>query len=285
MEKCKHNELERRYDFMIESVQNLGKQALYMTKGEITMSRKPDGSKVTSADQALNDEFIRQVEAAFPADLVWGEERSNSEKGDLMAANRQWMWLIDPIDGTNGFWRAYQNQRFSDCTSTVLIAGFAPGETAPTVSTAYNPFQKQTLMLSADPNGAYQARGGNPRARHLKLDSEAVTQLSAVNRYEGSSWGDGLKNMHTLFPDARLVSHQVFMASIALKDVDIAAFSAPSHPHDVAANAHIAHQAGAAVHSLKGEMYDEIDWRVDPIAGVIAAATPELANEFLQKTS
>lgn len=59
---------------------------------------KPDGSIVTEADQAVEDELRRILAAARPSDAILGEERGASGNG----ARR---WVIDPIDGTNDFAR------------------------------------------------------------------------------------------------------------------------------------------------------------------------------------
>jgi histidinol-phosphatase len=59
---------------------------------------KPDGSIVTEADQAVEDELRRLLAAARPDDAILGEERGASGSG----ARR---WVIDPIDGTNEFVR------------------------------------------------------------------------------------------------------------------------------------------------------------------------------------
>lgn len=286
MNKLRNNhETQQRYEFALETVEVLGTRALQLIKDDITMSRKPDSSKVTTADILLNDLFIDQVESQFPGDLVWGEEASNSEKGDLSEAGKNWLWLIDPIDGTSGFWRAYQQQKFSNCTATTLVTGFAPGETTPTVSVAYNPFQDQRMMLSANPKGAFYHTSSALIPEQVKLEG-GPTRLTQVRRFEKSAWGDAeprLTGLQDMVPYGRRLHHQLFMAAVALGDSDLSAFAAPSHPHDVAGNAHIVARAGGAVRSLKGQQFEDIDWRVDPIHGVVAAATPELADEFLDR--
>lgn len=59
---------------------------------------KPDGSIVTEADQAVEDELRRMLAAARPGDAILGEERGAT-------GNAPRRWIIDPIDGTNDYAR------------------------------------------------------------------------------------------------------------------------------------------------------------------------------------
>lgn len=277
---------EARYAFMMEQAHALGKLALMCIKeGTVQMELKPDNTKVTTVDKELNRVFIEQVARQYPGDLVWGEEDSNSEKGDTTLADRHWMWLIDPIDGTSGFWRSYENRRFTENTSTIMITGFAPGETTPTMSVIHNPFQRQTVTISADTDATYYTTLHAPRPRrvHLPKDQGPAT-LDQVQRYEHSNWQDcvpNLRDMAQVIPYARLTEHQLFMGSVALGDVDLSAFPGPSNPHDVAPGALIVHNAGGAVRTFNGEKYEDVDWRTFPIAGTVCAANDSLAGAFV----
>ncbi len=286
MNRLARHETQRRYECMMESAEALGGLALRMIQGDITMTLKPDGTKVTSADEALNREFIERIGADFPDDLVWGEEESNSRKGDLDLADRRWLWTIDPIDGTTGFWRCYTQKRFRECKATTLISGFAPGETTPTISVVHNPFQDQQTTLSANPDGVYYQTSFAPVSRQIEMDRGGPKTLQQVRRFEQNSWPGArpdLGEVPQMIPYARRVNHQLFMAAVALGDIDLGVFPGPSHPHDVAPGTHIVNRAGGTVRSLKGEEYDQIDWRIYPINGVLCAATPELADGFLER--
>ncbi len=285
MERYTSHEVTSRYEFMMESVYALGRTALDLVKGEVTMWLKPDGTKVTSVDEALNQQFIHYAGTYFPEDLVWGEEASNSEKGNVDEANQRWMWTIDPIDGTSGFWRSYTNQNFKDCCATTLISGFAPGDTSPSLSVVYNPFQEQGMVLSTAPSGAFYQSSSMEHPIHVQIAGYQPTRLEEAQRYEYNTWkgsGHSLENTPDLMPVARRVKHQLFMASVALGDTDLTAFPGPSNPHDVAPAAHIVHVANGGVRSLGGESFEAIDWRL-PIDGVVAAVTPELADDFVRR--
>ncbi len=58
--------------------------------------RKPDGSIVTEADEAVEDELRQLLARERPGDAVLGEERGASGRSSRR-------WVIDPIDGTQDF--------------------------------------------------------------------------------------------------------------------------------------------------------------------------------------
>ncbi|MBX3701624.1 MAG: inositol-phosphate phosphatase [Dokdonella sp.] len=61
---------------------------------------KADLTPVTEADREAEAAIKRVLRAAFPAHALHGEEEGREGTGD-------WLWLIDPIDGTKAFVRGY----------------------------------------------------------------------------------------------------------------------------------------------------------------------------------
>lgn len=274
-------EVERRYDFLRNTHVELGQIALAMAQNGLTFENKDDGTPVTPLDKLLNDEFIMRVENEFPGDRVWGEEGSNSEVGDVSDVERRWLWIVDPWDGTRKLLEAIQAGKLNQCTSALLTAAFAPGETTPTISGAYSPLQRKKLMVSASPDGAELWTPGHP-SRPI-IVPQGPADIDDVNRYEYSSWGKGLKKLDEMMPLARRVRTQIRMASVALGDADITVFPSPGHPHDVLPGAHSVVKAGGTIVSLKGEAYEDVDWRVDPVNGAIATVEPVLARQLVER--
>lgn len=281
-ERIPTQEIERRYDFLRNTHVELGHIALEMAQGEVPVEYKEDESPVTSIDTLLNKKFIQMIESEFPGDLVWGEEEANSEVGDTLAADRDWVWIIDPIDGTKKLVEALQAKKLGQCTTTMLAAAFAPGETSPTISGVYSPFQRKKLMVSTSPHSGTELWTPGHRSRQI-IVPQGPMELDDVNRYEYSSWGKGLKKLDEIMPLARRVRTQTRMASVALGDTDITVVPNPSHPHDVLPGAHSVMKAGGTIVSLKGESYEDIDWRVDPVGGVIATVEPVLAHQLVER--
>jgi fructose-1,6-bisphosphatase/inositol monophosphatase family enzyme len=286
MEILYHPETRHRYDFMMIAKDKLGAYALQLIKQGITMDIKPDGTKVTSADIALNNLFLNLLSSAYPQDIAWGEEVSNSEKGDLSSVENRWLWHIDPIDGTKDFWRSYQNKNFTRNTSSVMIAGFAPGSINPTVSVVYNPFNEHPVTFSANPEGSYYST--SRIHRQIVRKNEGPKTLDEVERYEEKTWAGLPEQIGDIVLGARKIktsSPGLVMGQLALGDIDIAYLPPPAHPHDITAGALIAHNAGAHVSNVKGQSFNEIDWRVGPLDGCIAAPNAELAAALTSKIS
>jgi len=63
--------------------------------------RKRDGSPVTDADVEAERAIRTVIARAFPAHAVYGEELGHD------ATRSEFLWLVDPIDGTKSFVRRY----------------------------------------------------------------------------------------------------------------------------------------------------------------------------------
>jgi len=71
----------------------------YYARG-VAVRLKPDQTPVTQADEE-SEACIREILlAAYPDHAIYGEEGGRTGDGD-------WLWLVDPIDGTKSFVRSY----------------------------------------------------------------------------------------------------------------------------------------------------------------------------------
>jgi len=76
-----------------------GQLALQFFRQRLQVEWKADGSPVTAADRAV-EAFLRQaLQTAFPAHDILGEE------GGEQLTGADWLWILDPIDGTRSFAR------------------------------------------------------------------------------------------------------------------------------------------------------------------------------------
>lgn len=66
----------------------------------VKVETKADASPVTQADRDAELEIKRVIRARFPGHAIYGEEFGHEGSGDFL-------WLIDPIDGTKSFVRGY----------------------------------------------------------------------------------------------------------------------------------------------------------------------------------
>jgi histidinol-phosphatase len=71
-----------------------------------TARSKADGSPVTDADVDAERAIRAVIARRFPAHAVFGEELGHQEGHD--ATRSEFLWLVDPIDGTKSFVRRYE---------------------------------------------------------------------------------------------------------------------------------------------------------------------------------
>ena len=86
-------------DFAQEACDAADALALAHFRRDIAVSRKPDRTFVTVADQGIEREIRGRIAAALPAHGVVGEEYGEG------AGEARIRWYIDPIDGTHNFIR------------------------------------------------------------------------------------------------------------------------------------------------------------------------------------
>jgi len=70
-------------------------------KGNFTVTTKADMTPVTQADVECEEAIREIILSAFPEHGFYGEETGQTQ------ADAEFLWLVDPIDGTKGFVRQY----------------------------------------------------------------------------------------------------------------------------------------------------------------------------------
>jgi histidinol-phosphatase len=74
-------------------------EVLKWYRGNFSIDLKPDQSPVTIADRKAEEILRKKISKNFPAHGIIGEEFGNYKP------NAEWVWTIDPIDGTRSFIR------------------------------------------------------------------------------------------------------------------------------------------------------------------------------------
>lgn len=67
-------------------------------QGHVAVAWKGPGDRVTDADRAIQTRIIAEISRAFPGDGLMAEEDPAARTGD-----REFLWVVDPLDGTNNF--------------------------------------------------------------------------------------------------------------------------------------------------------------------------------------
>lgn len=83
---------------------------------------KADGSIVSEADFAVQNRFVHELEARFPLTTLLGEEMDEETQRELARREDEYLWCLDPLDGTNNF--AVGFPYF--CISLALLKGSQP---------------------------------------------------------------------------------------------------------------------------------------------------------------
>lgn len=126
---------------------------------EVTQREKADRTIVTVADEAINQMVIDEVEKAFPAHSVFGEEASSDKQSE-------YAWVCDPIDGTV----PYANGVPVSVFSLALVK-----DGTPVVGVVYEPFMKR--MYSAVKGGGAFLNDEPIKVSSLKLERHATLNV------------------------------------------------------------------------------------------------------------
>jgi len=113
----------------------------YFTNNESGNEQKADGSIVTAIDKAIEERLVSYIRTHFPDDTIVGEE------GDGYAGTSDFVWHIDPIDGTDNFLR-----RIPFCAISVARLGSTDEDSFAVV---HNPITRQTFSSFMD-EGVYE---------------------------------------------------------------------------------------------------------------------------------
>ncbi len=66
-------------------------------RGNVASEQKDDRTPVTAADRAIERRWRERLAATFPEHGVFGEEEGRDR------IDAEWLWVLDPIDGTKAF--------------------------------------------------------------------------------------------------------------------------------------------------------------------------------------
>jgi histidinol-phosphatase len=134
-------------------------------RGDFTVEHKADASPVTRADVECERVIKRVLGNAFPGHGFYGEELGRESMG------ADYVWLIDPIDGTKSFVRGYP-------FFSTQIALMSAGELVVGVSNA-PAFGQGEMAWAARGQGAF-LDGAPLRVSAVELLSEASLSLGNI---------------------------------------------------------------------------------------------------------
>jgi len=208
---------------------------------------------VTEADIAVNDMLFDRLMAARP-DYGWLSEESEDSAARL---DREFIFIIDPIDGTRSFIAGEKTWAHSLAVarSGRIVAGVV-----------YVP--KLDKLYQASEGGGAWLNGTKIRAAGRKEIADA-TVLAARSNFDAQHWSDGAPPIKCHFRPSlayrlALVAEGRFDAALTLRK---------TWEWDVAAGSLIAAEAGALVTDRCGAR-PVFNNRVPALCGMIVASRP-----------
>ena len=144
----------------ILAAQEAGKILLALQQQpDLNFEEKEDHySLVTKADLQAEKVIMKIIQDNFPAHSILSEETESKISGD-------WVWVIDPLDGTSGYLRGFQNYS----VSIALLHGQTP-----VLGVVYNPVRNE-LFHAQRGEGAFLNRTPIHVSRINNLHRAVVT--------------------------------------------------------------------------------------------------------------
>ena len=156
----------------------------FFANPSLTVELKADQSPVTLADRGAEELMRRLIEKKFPTHGIIGEEMGNVRE------KAEWVWVLDPIDGTKSF--------MSACPLFgTLIALMHHGE--PVLGCIHQPILQQLMIgdgrTTTLNERAVKMRPGESLAEATLLTSDTVN----LGRYQNGAACDRLISRVRLF--------------------------------------------------------------------------------------
>ncbi len=223
------------------------------------------GDLVTEADKKAEIAIIEVLRRHVPDHSILAEE-----SGQIGKSQTDYLWAIDPLDGTTNYAHGYPI-----CAVSVglLVSG------TPQVGVVFNPF-RQELFRAASGLGATLNR------RPIRVS--ATTQLSQSLLVSGFAY-DRRQTRDTNYPEFCYLTHQTQgvrrsgSASLDLTDVACARLDGywerGIRPWDVAAGIVIVQEAGGQVSAYEGSPFDLESGRILATNGCIHQSLSQSLGE------
>ncbi len=233
-------------------------QTVLGLEANTTTEIKPDGSPVTTVDRAVEAVLRQSIDGHHPSHGIVGEEYGNK------AADAEWVWVLDPIDGTKNFIAGLP-------TYGVLIALCRQGK--PVLGVIAQP---RTNQVHLGISGLGSWLNGTP------IHSSAVTEIAEA---VGNLSNDESHTPATL-PAYEALRHStrwtlydgscLGYGSLAAGQLDICLSGANLSNHDLCALVPVVEGAGAIIS----------DWQGRPLTmassgAIVASANPDLHAKVL----
>lgn len=221
---------------------------------------KEDNSPVTETDKNAEQAIVDVIKAHFPDHAIFAEERGWNDD-----AETEYIWVIDPLDGTGNF---VKHIPFF-CTSIALTKNGKP-----IVGVIYAPVLDEMFAASVDQDATL-----NNEKISAPTDVDLAKAVAGFGS-RSSSRAEGMKVVDAVTNEVRtlrvLGSFALHLCYLAAGRLDLQVAVGVDY-YDAAAGALIARQAGAKVTNFSGE-----EWQpaIDGQDSLLAAS-PQVHQKLL----
>ena len=224
----------------LEAASSAGEVLRERLWGERQIRLKGYRDTVTDADTAAEEAILSVVRSRFPQHSIVSEEAGEFGQGT------EYVWLIDPLDGTTNYSRGHP-------TFTVSIAVVREGK--PVVGVVHDPLRCHTFSALRDGGATLNGRA----IRTSSVDRIGDVLLGLEWAHADSDREAVLKRLGALAPHCRTVrslgSAALAMAWVGAGWLDLY-FATGLHPWDVAAASLIITEGGGQVTGWDGKAWD-----------------------------
>lgn len=232
----------------------------FLQNRDLVIEFKQDASPVTAADKAAEQAIRQQIKSDFPEHSIFGEEYGRDS-----GADDDYLWLIDPIDGTKCFIR--QLPFYS-----IQIALMHKGEIIMGVSCA--PLMKE--LAHAEKNQGAFLNGKPLHVSDIQSVQQCYLSTGNLKWSADSPYWPALAELFQAVQLARGYGDFFSYHKLASGQLD-AVIEEGLNILDIAALAAIVQEAGGTFTDLEGEPLSLTSH------SVLAAATPELHHSIQQR--
>lgn len=261
--------LDQMIDWSFECGKILNEHLVNSYKEPLKVINKGKFGLATEADLLSEKYVIDQIRHHYPEHGILSEEDAFTRELKMEGAKaNQYLWLIDPLDGTNNFF----NKVPFFCVSLALNKG---NETL--VGVVYNPVNCE-LFYAMKGKGAYLIRLVGDQEVKIRLKASKTKKpfseaLLSANLTSKRIERDLLKRFPEVRAMRRFGSAALEMSYVAAGMLD-AYWEYHLQPWDMAAAGLICKEAGVKISSIDGSLYG-------PFSPSVITAHPNLYPELL----
>jgi myo-inositol-1(or 4)-monophosphatase len=223
----------RDLDLLIGAAQEAGKIARSYWKRDAQVWDKADGAgPVTEADLAVNAMLVERLRSARPEYGWLSEETPDSDE----RLGRDWVFIVDPIDGTRAFIAG--EDTFSHSLAVAHRGRVVAG-------VVYLPVLERMYAASVDGPATLN---GVPVAASVRASDVGANLLVTRGNLLPEQWPGGVPEVKRSFRPS--IAYRLCLAAEGWSDGMLTL--APTWEWDIAAGALIAERAGAVVTDRRG---------------------------------